>query len=84
MSASSILSRLRHKGQITEAEYRKLMDIIDSLPSVRPSRKGHWTGATMTYRYRCSECGNMAEYEENFCPNCGARMDEPQESEDKE
>ena len=27
MSASSILSRLRHKGQITEAEYRKLMDI---------------------------------------------------------
>ena len=27
MSASSILSRLRHKGQITEEEYRKLMDI---------------------------------------------------------
>lgn len=30
MSASSILSRLRHKGQITEAEYRKLMDIKNS------------------------------------------------------
>ena len=27
MSASSILNRLRHKGQITEEEYRKLMDI---------------------------------------------------------
>lgn len=27
MSVSRILSRLRHKGQITEAEYRKLMDI---------------------------------------------------------
>ena len=27
MSASRILSRLRHKGQITEEEYRKLMTI---------------------------------------------------------
>lgn len=30
MSASSILSRLRHKGQITEEEYRKLMNIKNS------------------------------------------------------
>ena len=30
MSASRILSRLRHKGQITEEEYRKLMNIKNS------------------------------------------------------
>lgn len=25
--------------------------------------------------YKCSECGEYSDYEENFCPNCGARMD---------
>jgi len=30
MSASRILSRLRYKGQITEEEYRKLMNIKNS------------------------------------------------------
>ena len=30
MGASRILSRLRHKGQITEEEYRKMMDIKNS------------------------------------------------------
>lgn len=38
--------------------------------------------------YRCSECefGNTfgkSTYRMNFCPNCGAKMVEPQESEDK-
>ena len=30
MSVSRILSRLRYKGQITEEEYRKMMDIKNS------------------------------------------------------
>lgn len=48
------------------------------------------------HTYICSECGKYAEYfisgtevwwdriKPNFCPNCGAKMVEPQESEDKE
>lgn len=35
--------------------------------------------------YECSECGSRAwKRETNYCPQCGAKMVEPQESEDKE
>jgi len=34
-------------------------------------------------RWKCSECGRTELYKENFCPNCGAKMVESQESEDK-
>jgi len=34
--------------------------------------------------YECSECGSRAwEHKTNYCPQCGAWMFEPQESEDK-
>lgn len=28
------------------------------------------------FYYRCSECGGVLTYGGNYCPNCGARMDE--------
>lgn len=28
--------------------------------------------------YRCSECGRLYDLDENYCPNCGARMEEEQ------
>lgn len=34
--------------------------------------------------YICSECGCGNGYADNFCPQCGAKMVELQESEDKE
>ena len=44
-----------------------------------------------TTEYHCSECGSEPFVNEdgfyefsNYCPNCGAKMVEPQESEDKE
>ena len=36
-------------------------------------------------RFYCSECGKWQTYgKTDFCPSCGAKMIEPQESEDKE
>ena len=56
-----------------------------------PTKTGHWTRVSMDKYvqhamafYRCSECGEDIIGEHNYCPNCGARMVEPQESEDKE
>ncbi len=49
-------------------------------------KTGHWDRRTC----KCSECGyqiTFSEYTEHkykYCPNCGARMVKPQESEDKE
>ena len=60
------------------------------LENNQPSRrKGHWLRLTTVnpkeFCNRCSECGYEQFYAERykFCPNCGCRMVEPQESEDK-
>ena len=67
------------------SEAALILHKVKQLPSVTPKPKtGHWTGVTMTYRYRCSECGNTADYRDNYCPSCGCRMVEPQERSDKE
>ena len=62
---------------------------LAQLPSVTPqeTRKGHWIsretkGVRYAFwcRYKCSLCGELSDHT-NFCPNCGAKMVEPQESE---
>lgn len=45
-----------------------------------PPHKGHWIslddfrGKYNENGYECSECGEYSGYDENYCPNCGARM----------
>lgn len=62
---------------------------INREPTFRPTeRTGHWLhvgveilgGADV---YRCSECDRKS-HGGNFCKHCGAKMVEPQESEDKD
>ena len=71
-----------------------MSDIIN-LPSVMPKEKiGHWIALDECSNsgYYCSECHKKVIKEGwsdtikkiNYCPNCGARMIELQESEDKE
>ena len=73
------------------------MDDIRALPSIYPKSDkpirshwhGHWIDCDKSDDYSadgydCSVCGVNAEYATSYCPNCGAKMVEPQESEDKE
>ena len=59
---------------------------IKNLPSVNPQPKtGHWLHFSTSDD--CSKCGwSTGKYisPSKYCPNCGCRMVEPQESEDKE
>lgn len=69
---------------------------LRDLPSVRPQEQtGHWiriTNGAMKEKYICSKCGRQIEDDgiEGLLPikypycHCGAKMVEPQESEDKE
>ena len=52
-----------------------LMDVPSA--DVAPVRHGHWEviDAEEPRRYGCSECKRLSRHMENYCPNCGARMD---------
>ena len=66
------------------------MNAIDEIPAadVAPVRHGHWieqeNWAPDDYYYTCSACGEdyntidgTPDY--NFCPHCGAKMDEKED-----
>lgn len=63
--------------------------LIKSLPPVTPQPKtGHWIRMKAYEKWGCSECHTVFRFtfkEHDYCPNCGAKMVEPQtqESEDK-
>ena len=79
------ISREQAKAEIRKA-FPDLMDRIDinsilnELPSATPKqRTGKWINTAPTYRSDnivCDLCGfdSIAEY--NYCPNCGAKMEE--------
>lgn len=68
------------KEEIIEAACNRILEI--------EPKTGHWimtsdyyTGAYGTIDYvKCSCCGKDSLEEGNFCPNCGAKMVEPKES----
>ena len=58
---------------------------VECLPPVIPQPKtAHWIahsrGIWIEY-YECSECGKICSTNFDYCPNCGAKMQEAQESE---
>ena len=67
---------------------------IEDMPSV--SQTGHWIAQDIHNchtDFKCSKCGYIHNFthlygeptaDYTYCPNCGAKMVEPQESEDKE
>ena len=79
----------------TDYDNEQVIEMLNDLPSVTPKEKtGHWVNAKVgklfpSNDYKCSECGNLLDFDgincgrgdANYCPNCGARMIEPQESE---
>jgi hypothetical protein len=57
--------------------------VIFEFPTVdaEPVRHGKWIGYAGTIGNECSVCGKWIDVlqgtaEMNYCPNCGARMDE--------
>lgn len=69
----------------------EIRDKVKALPSVTPTeRTGHWINDRNKNNVRCSVCGrgykdvcataSITSY--SYCPNCGARMVEPQEGEE--
>ena len=67
-----------------------LCRIISEVPTIEaePVRHGRWVDK-MVRDWHCSECGKKASFDgycyddkPNYCPNCGAKMDEEADDED--
>ncbi len=63
-----------------------IIGVLEEVPTVEavPVRHGKWLkaygdheafGVRPFYRY-CSKCNEATVFPYNYCPNCGARMDE--------
>ena len=69
-----------------DSAMQESIDAIRVLPSVTPQepKTGHWISKPHIYGVAfCSECDfELRVNDTNYCPNCGAKMVEPQESED--
>ena len=68
--------------------FQQFVESKSFVPSedVEPVRRGHWicVGDIDEYIFECSECheiyclndGTPKEQQYNYCPNCGAKMEE--------
>lgn len=68
---------VRGSGWSDQEREDDVVDMIESIPAadVRPVRYGKWE--KYGWSIRCSECGyDMPFATRNFCPNCGAEMEE--------
>ena len=84
ISRSDMLDVIGHGTTYTSEDLQK---IIKGMPPVNPQepKTGHWIDSPNGYFTQCSECGlhgAIGIYKHyGWCPNCGARMIEPQETE---
>ena len=59
---------------------RMVKQYIKVLPTAEPTKHGRWidcgTAIDGDTEVKCSECGEVLYWLANYCPNCGAKMDE--------
>ena len=72
-----VIERCINAQNLKEArEFDEAKQIVIEALEQEPKR-GHWLEAKEEDPcwYRCSECGRLYDLDENYCPNCGARME---------
>lgn len=89
--AFKVLSEYFHHR--TQIQHMALSEALDKVPAadVQEVKRGHWDDERVAFYLKCSECGCCVRafsgevfldygQEWNYCPNCGAKMDEEGET----
>ena len=76
------IAKAKAKSDAQKSLMGRVMFFTERLPSVKPQepKTGHWIDRFGGYE--CSECGCLKDDHSNYCPDCGIKMVEPQESEE--
>ena len=80
---SEYISREAVINITTETGAWETQNRVRELPAadVQPVKRGRWVwDSNAPYRdygaYKCSNCGSHIDFEENYCYNCGAKMEQ--------
>ena len=87
MKISEIIAD-KYKLRLPPTVYYDLLADAQEAEEEQEPKTGHWIGVDATHD-KCDRCGAIFEIvssngEVDYCPNCGAKMVDPQESEGKE
>lgn len=72
----------------TDIAFNGIISKVSNLSSVQPKIKtGHWISdvdrwgdiVTTVNGYRCDKCNTFNSDKDNYCPHCGAKMEESEE-----
>ena len=64
---------------------RSTSQVMDSLPTIDPVKHGKWMWQDSPVfgnpygSYMCPLCQNTMPHKTNYCPNCGAKMEDSEE-----
>ena len=66
-----------------EPTWNDAVSLLESAPTVDPVKHGHWIDRAKSIlglpTEACSECAEWSVgYKKDYCPHCGAKMDEVQ------
>lgn len=88
------IHRIFNQGTGKKKSFEFIQKYVEKLPPINPTKTGHWImlDECANSGYYCSECHKKVVKEGwsdtikkiKYCPNCGKKMVDPQESEDKE
>ena len=78
--SETVLFSVRGGAELPTPEMRgsnKVIDRIKSAPAddVVEVRHGEWAEMVIGEGFYCVDCGECANYQHNYCPWCGAKMD---------
>ena len=84
--AIEFFEALKQDEYALTARDKEMFDV--AINALKAEKTGHWKRISMDkysehakYWYRCDRCGKDNLGNTDWCPNCGCRMVEPQESE---
>ena len=90
IDADALINTIEHSGggRNTHNAFLKVADYVRTMPTVEP-KHGHWIYTGIRGRFPTCQCSVCEAYENadwamiqegaNYCPHCGAKMDEVEE-----
>lgn len=88
-AAITALTFAKETGNMKCGELKGVIEVLNRLPSAR-QRRGRWISVPLKRARICSCCGHDEPYKfadddaqiYNFCPNCGANMEDGEDETD--